>query len=269
VLNRTGALVAVGFVGVLLVAMMTVVIVTNDERVTTTAGTRRPARTATTANFCKDDVVSQDDDIPAQQALLNESQLPSGDWTSKSASLCRWSISGQDLLSISECTAIVADAEGLEEERTGNARAAWVRAGGAVLLDDRAELYPSRRKPAAVQALFTGPGLSDCLEAAMRQQAAKAPSVKIVEIEVSSYEVGLDAAELGVGFVDGVSISMKVESNGQSRRVAVRVVSFVLGGGLGTVTVTGTAPAGERPDLDAIDLAASVRAAAKNFIAIF
>jgi hypothetical protein len=269
VLNRVGALVAVGFVGVLLAAVMTLVIVTNDERVGTMSGTRGARGTATTANFCQDDVVSQDDDIPARRGLLDESQLPSGDWRSKSVSLCRWSISSQDLLSIPECAASAGDAEALEEDRTGNARAAWVRAAGAaVLVDDRVELYPSRRKPEAFQALLTSPGLSDCFEAAMRRQAAKAPSVKVAEIEVGRYEDGLEAAQLGVEFVGGVTIAMEVEGNGQSGPVTLRVVSVRAGGGLGTVTVI-ESPAGRRPAVGAMDLAATVRTAVQNLLGIF
>ena len=74
---------------------------------------------------------------------------------------------------------------------------------------------------------------------------------------------------LGIDFVGGVNVSMTVESNGKRAPMAVRVVMLRAGGGLGTVTVTDEGAAGHRPDLDGIDLVATVRAAAKNLLAIF
>ena len=64
--------------------------------------------------------------------------------------------------------------------------------------------------------------------------------------------------------MSGVDISMDADASSPFPS-AVRIVSFDAGASLGTVTITGA----KRSDLDAIDLAAIVRAAVRKFIAMF
>ena len=259
--NRTGRVAVVG-------ALVAVIALGCSKTETTAPATRPPRTTTTTAvSTCEDDPVYRDDDIPAGHALLDDSQLPSGDWAGTSA--CRWSTSGQDLLSVPECAALTGDPSVSEEQRSGYARKTWVEANGELRLDQRSELYLSRRKPELVQVAFTSPGVADCFQAAMRAQAAHVPGTTITDIDVTRYDVGLSAAELGLDFVGGVSIAMTVESDGKRVPMAIRVLSLRVGGGLVTMTVTGEGSRGTLQDLDALDLVATVRAAAQSFRASF
>jgi hypothetical protein len=267
----TGSLLAVGLAGVAIAALVTVVVVANDAPDPPTSATPRP-RPEKEADPCVDDDVPHDDDVGARAGLLQESQLPAGDWTTRSTSSCRWSLSSQDLLSIPACASGAGDAEVLEVEHTANARATWIRAGDRIRLEDRVEFYPGRQKPDAFRALLSGPGVADCFEAVVRRQAKQAPPVTVDDIEVSGYDLGVTPADLDVQyleFVRGVEITFTIQGDGETEPVTIRVVNYGAGGVVGLLTIIGTGADARAPVLDAIDLANLVRTAAAHLLSMF
>jgi hypothetical protein len=266
----TGALVAVGLAGVAIAGLVTVVVVANDPSDDTPATSAPAAEQA--ADPCVDDDVPHDDDVGAREGLLQESQLPAGDWTARSTASCRWSRSSQDLLSIPSCAAGAGDAEVLAVEHTANARATWIETGGRIRLDSRVEFYPGRQKPDAFRALLSGPQAAECFEAAVRRQAKQAPRVTVDDIEVSTYDLGFSPAELEtqyLEFVQGIEITLTTRNDGGPEPVTIRVVNYGGGGVVGVLTVVGTGADANTATLDALDLATVVQTAATHLLSMF
>lgn len=266
-----GAWVAVGLVGVAIAALVTVVVVANDTTDETSATTA--SRSEEPPDPCTDDDVFHDDDIGAQEGLLQESQLPVGDWGMRSTSSCRWSLSSQDLLSIPACAAGAGDSEVLEVEHTANARATWIQTGRRVRIDGRVEFYPGREKPDLFRALLSDPAASaECFEAAVRRQAKEAPRVTVGDVEVGNFDLGLTAADANVAnleVVQGVEITFTMRSDDDPEPVTIRVVNYGAGGVVGLLTVIGTGADASPATLDALDLPTVVRTAAAHLLSMF
>lgn len=202
------------------------------------------------------------DDEPAHDALLLESQLPAGSWSSADLSLFGWSsFSPEDLAAIPECAAIAPNAQTLQEPRSGNAAQTWVRSDGAVQLDSQVELYLGPPPAAEVHAVRTSVQVASCFKAAVQPRLGK--------VEVRSFDVGVSTDELRVTEVAGVDISTTFDRDGQQVPVVLRVVSVRAGGGLTTIILTSTAAGDPAQALAAIDLAPVVRAAAQDLLDIF
>jgi hypothetical protein len=100
--------------------------------------------------------------------------------------------------------------------------------------------------------------------------------MSIRKVRVTPSAVQPDPAALGLGFpavagyaadpgfADAVDITFTRTAKGSSRPVAMRVITFGNGGLMSTVTLIGTTI----QDLDAVDLDATLQAAAKSFQAI-
>lgn len=255
--------VVVGLTAVAIAALVTVVVVANDTgdetAATTTMGAEAP-------DPCVDDDVFHDDDAGAEAGLLQESHLPAGDWTMRSTSSCRWSLSSQDLLEIPACAAAAGGAEVLEIEHTANARATWLQAEGRVRIDARVEFYPGREKPDLFRAMLSAPAASaGCFEAAVRRQAGGMPRVTVDDIVVSDYDLGVIDAE-----VRGVEITFTTSSDDdEPEPVTVRVVNYGAGGVVGLVAVVGIGADAEGSTLDALDLATVVQSGAAHLLSQF
>ena len=238
------------------------------------SGSTKPATAAVVCNGANE--VNQDDD-GAVQALLQPSQLPPGQWTTAQTPPCPWALSADELLVVPACRAAAASANAPAngEARNGNGRVTFARAGG-IQLDDRIEIYTSRQNVDAIRAILAAPSMPACYAAALHRRADHEPGTTVRDVRVSSFAVQPDAAALGLGFpavggyaadagfADGVSITFTTTTKGSSTAVAMRVITFGSGGLMSTVTVIGPRPA----DLDAVDLTATLRAAAKSFRAM-
>jgi hypothetical protein len=175
-----------------------------------------------------------------------------------------WSISAQGLLRVPECARVGLDRIGETEKRTGHAFDTWVDATGAVQLHEESELFPSRRRVDAVTAALKSAAMGDCVGAAVREQSNDRGAA-LTEIQTREFDAGLRAADLRVDFVGGADVSMMEQRGDLATPVALRFVCLGAGGGL--VCLTETADDAQR--LDTIDLAPTVRAAARNFLATF
>jgi len=187
-------------------------------------------------------------------------------------------LSADELLRVPECrsAAATAGSPANDETRNGNARVTFSRAGLAQL-DDRIEIYTSRQNVDAIRAMLAGTSIPACYAAALHARATDEPRTSVRNIRVSRFAVQPDAAALGLGFpaaagypadtgfADGVDITFTKTTRGKRTPVAMRVITFGSGGLMSTVTLIGATPA----DLDAIDLASTLRAAAKNFTDMF
>ena len=223
-----------------------------------------------------DDELNEDDD-GAVEALLQSSQLPSGDWTTATRPPCPWAFSADELLDVPVCfeAATTANAPATYESRNGNARATFARAGD-MQLDDRIEIYTSRQNVDAIRAILAGPSMPACFMAAL-QQRADTERTTVGNVTVDSVVVQPDAAALGLGFpavagyaadegfVYGVNITFTETTDTSSEPVAMRVVTFGGGAAMSTITLIGATPA----ELDGIDLTDTLSAAATNYKAMF
>ena len=190
---------------------------------------------------------------------------------------CPWALSADELLLAPECVAAAASAKAPanDQARNGNARTTFNRTGG-IQLDDRIEVYTSSQNVDAIRAILAGPSTSACYAAAVRRAAAER-GVTVTDVSVRSFVVQPTAAALGLGFpatpgyaadpgfAAGLNITFTTTAGGSSTPVAMRVITFGSGGLMSTLTLIGGTPA----DLDAIDLTATLRAAAKDFKAMF
>lgn len=216
---------------------------------------------------------NQDDD-GAVGALLQESQLPPGNWTTAKTPPCPWALSADELLATPECRAAAsaANVPANEEARNGNGRVTFARADD-LELDDRIEIYTSRQNVDAIRAILAGPSMPACYAAALQQRAADEPGTTVSNVRVTSFAVQPDAAALGLGFpavpgypadpgfLDGVNITFTRATKGSRTPAAMRVITFGAGGLMSTLTLIGSTPA----DLDAIDLTDTLQAAVKNY----
>jgi hypothetical protein len=241
---------------------------TDPSRSTPASGSTKPA--AVVCNGANE--VNQDDD-GAVQALLQPSQLPSGQWTTAQTPPCPWALSADELLVVPACRSAAASANvpANGEARNCNGRVTFARVGG-IQLDDRIEIYTSRQNVDAIRAILTAPSMPACFAAALQRHADHEPGTTVRDVRVSSFAVQPDAAALGLGFpavdgyaadagfADGVNITFTTTTKRSSRPVAMRVITFGSGGLMSTVTVTGA----NRAELDAFDLTDTLRAAAKN-----
>jgi hypothetical protein len=116
---------------------------------------------------------------------------------------------------------------------------------------------------AAIAALKSA-AMPDCVEAALRRQSEDR-GVELSEIEARKFDVGLRPADLGLNFVGGAEVSITENRGGTRTPVALRFVCLGAGGGFVCVTVS----AGDAQRLDTIDLAPTMRAAAKDLLATF
>lgn len=221
--------------------------------------------------------VNQDDD-GAVQALLEPPQLPPGDWSTAETPPCPWALSADELLDVRECRAAATSqgAPANDEQRNGNARVTFTRSDG-MQLDHRVEIYTSRQNVDAVRAILAGPSMPACYTAALHARAATEPGTTVSGVDVDRFVVQPDAAALGLGFpaaagypadagfADGVNITFTRTVRESSKPLAMRVITFGSGGLMSTLTLIGPASA----DLDAIDLTATLRAAAENFTTMF
>jgi hypothetical protein len=222
---------------------------------TTTPSTLAPRTTTTEGPLI--------DDEPAADALLADAQLPPGKWSAPAASATVWSISAQDLLAVPECAHVGLRGRARTEKRTGHAFDTWVGADG-VQLHEESELFPSPRRVDAVIAALKSSAGGDCVEAALRKQSQDR-GAEITGIKTRGFDVGLRPAELRLGFVGGADVSMTESRNGVPTAVALRVVCLGFGGGFVCMTLT----ADNARRFDDLDLAPTVRTAAKDFLATF
>jgi hypothetical protein len=242
---------------------------TSDDTTTSSAAPSKPTIVCNGA-----DEVNEDDD-GAVPALLNGGQLPPGRWTTAETPPCPWALSADELLAVPECRAAATSAGAApnDESRNGNARVTFSQAGH-IQLDDRIEVYTSRRNVDSIRAILAGPGLAGCYTAALEQRATEAESATTVsDVSVSRFTVQPDAAALGLsfpavagyaadpGFAEGVDITFTRTSKGESIPVAMRVITFGGGGLMSTLTLTGSPE-----EVDAIDLTPTLRAAAASYL---
>jgi hypothetical protein len=204
------------------------------------------------------------DDEPAADALLTDAQLPPGKWSAPAASATVWSISAQGVLDVPDCARVGLDGRARTEKRTGHAFDTWVEAARAVQLHEESELFPSPRRVDAFIAALKSAAMGNCIGAALREQS-KDRGAALSEIQARTFDVGLRAADLRLSFLGGAEVSMTEKRDDVTTPVTLRFVCLGAGGGL--VCLTETADDAQR--LDTIDLAPTVRAAAKNLLATF
>lgn len=252
---------------------------TDTNRSTATTGPS--ATTATTfapsAVICNGDNEVHQDDEGAMRATLQDSQLPGGAWTVAETPPCPWALTADEILAVPECreAATAARAPANKETHNGNGRVTFTRSDG-VHLDDRIEIYTSRQNVDAIRAILASRSMPACYSAALQRRADAEPETRVTKVRVSRFDVRPDAKALHLGFpaaagyaadpgfVVGVNITFTSAAAGSTTRVAMRVITFGSGGLMSTVTLAGRSLA----DLDAVDLTATLRHAAKNFTAI-
>ena len=154
--------------------------------------------------------------------MLTRPDLSPGEWVEQGSSSCRWSSSSQQLLDVPECAALVPDPAAIADEHTGNGRATWLDLAHDIRLDHRSELYPSPAKPEAFQAVFSSPLLPACLTAVLQQRASRSPDGELGAVEVTAFDPGVPAAELGVDYVGGIDVSTTLTATGGVARAPSR-----------------------------------------------
>jgi hypothetical protein len=240
-----------------------------------------PVTVAAPAACNGDDEVNEDDD-GARQALLQRPQLPalaSGEWTVAETPPCPWALSADEVLADPACRSIAsgAAAPANDERRNGNARVTFATPADVdVELDDRIEIYTSRQNVDAIRAILASPAMGTCYESAVRARATLEPGTIVSDVAVRPLAVQPDAGALALGFpavagyaadagfAVGVDITFTKRTGGTSAPVALRVITFGAGGLMSTLTLIGTSPG----QLDAIDLQATLAAAATRFRAM-
>ena len=156
---------------------------------------RQPTTTVVTANICERSGDAAINDEAAQRALLDDSQLPGGNWTRRYRS-CHWSSSSDSLLSVAECRQIAGDPSVRDESPVGSATATWFRAGTEVQVHQQAELFPNKRLANAVRTLLTSQRFPECVTALARAHALNIRTSSTRHVQVTRYDVGVGAAEL-------------------------------------------------------------------------
>lgn len=203
--------------------------------------TTLPTTPATSAGLrCRDETAGvRIDDEPADDQLLDETQLPAGTWARDTSVSCWWAFSANEALGEPPCT--TGSATQLvrpDEIRTGAARDAWNDDARNIRIEHRGELFPSPMNVDAVRAMLGGPEREACVRA-MVEARLRESGRSLQELTVGPIEGLPVATEVGLTWIDGFTLT-ETDANeaGQSDVSTVRVVVLGLGGGMSSLTLT-------------------------------
>lgn len=240
-----------------------------DSSPATTSAPTTSAPKATTT------IDTADDEELATSALIGTSDLPPGEWSAGTIDSSKGDsdTASGDLLKVASCRKLVDDRDAVEAESTGRASITFSQGTDEeIQISNDVELWPSAATVEQIGKITNSPGFQTCMSDALAREMGNSGDATVTptDVQVTAFNVGVDANAVGVDFITGATVRFSMDLGGMPASGMVRFVFIGSGRGLASVSLMAFEVPGltQGVDLDSLDLAKTVRAAAENLAEI-